>query len=91
MEGEGRSTSSVRGGCILLLDAGTRVHFLDAEGLSFIQSVFICIDIVYNMFESGGNIVRYNGRLCLENICSCLFLAYCILWVSLNSFPTLLR
>lgn len=44
--GEGRSTYSfvfVNRGCILFVDAGTRVHLLDAKGLSFTQNVFICI------------------------------------------------
>lgn len=29
------SSVFVNGGCVLLVDAGTRVHLLDAEGLSF--------------------------------------------------------
>lgn len=33
----------VNGGCNLFIDAGTRVHLLDAKGLSFTQNVFICI------------------------------------------------
>lgn len=33
----------VNGGCILFIDAGTRVHLLDAKGLSFTENVFICI------------------------------------------------
>lgn len=28
--------------CILIIDTGTRVHLLDAKGLSFTQDVFIC-------------------------------------------------
>ena len=41
---KGRSTYSVfNGGCILFIDAGTRVHLLDAKGLSFSQNIFICI------------------------------------------------
>uniref|UniRef100_A0A2R8MWU0 Uncharacterized protein n=1 Tax=Callithrix jacchus TaxID=9483 RepID=A0A2R8MWU0_CALJA len=33
----------VHGGRNLFVDAGTRVHLLDAKGLSFTQNVFICI------------------------------------------------
>lgn len=33
----------VNGRCILFIDAGTRVHLLDAKGLSFTHNVFICI------------------------------------------------
>jgi len=43
MEREGRSTYPfvfVNGGCILFIDAGTRVHLLDAKGLSFTQKCF---------------------------------------------------
>uniref|UniRef100_A0A8C3YVY7 Uncharacterized protein n=1 Tax=Catagonus wagneri TaxID=51154 RepID=A0A8C3YVY7_9CETA len=29
--------------CILFIDTGTRVHLLDAKGLSFTQDVFICL------------------------------------------------
>lgn len=32
----------VSGGCILFIDAGTRVHLLDAKGLSFTENVFTC-------------------------------------------------
>lgn len=33
----------VRRGCVLFIVAGTRVHLLDAKGLSFTENVFICI------------------------------------------------
>lgn len=33
----------VNGGWFLFIVAGTRVHLLDAKGLSFTQNVFICI------------------------------------------------
>uniref|UniRef100_A0A2K6F411 Uncharacterized protein n=1 Tax=Propithecus coquereli TaxID=379532 RepID=A0A2K6F411_PROCO len=33
----------VNRGCNLFIDAETRVHLLDAKGLSFTQNVFICI------------------------------------------------
>lgn len=62
----------VNGRCILFIDAGTRVHLLDTKGLSFTQNILICI-IVYDIYEFGGSVVKYNGLLCLENICSCLF------------------
>lgn len=45
VEWGGNSTYSfvfVSGRCILLIDAGTRVHLLDAKGLSFTENVFIC-------------------------------------------------
>lgn len=46
MEGVGAALTHfvfVRGGCILFIDAGTRVHLLDAKGLSFTENVFTCI------------------------------------------------
>lgn len=50
----------VNGGCILFIDAGTRVHLLEAKGLSFTENVFICICYCYNIFEWGGG-----GRIVL--------------------------
>lgn len=52
--------------CILSMDAGTRMHLLDAKGLSFIQKVSSVFITVYNIFTFGGSIVKYNCLLCLE-------------------------
>lgn len=40
--------------CILSVDAGTRMHLLDAKGLSFIQKVSSVFITVYNIFAFGG-------------------------------------
>lgn len=48
------------------MDAGTRVHLLDAKGLSFTQNVSSVFITVYNIFAFEGSIVKYNCLLCLE-------------------------
>lgn len=40
--------------CIPFVDAGTRVHLLDAKGLSFTENISSVFVTVYNIFESGG-------------------------------------
>lgn len=55
------------------MDAGTRVHLLDAKGLSFTQNISSVFVTVYNIFEFGGSIVRYNCLLCLESTCFASF------------------
>lgn len=50
----------VSGRCTPFVDAGTRVHLLDAKGLSFTENISSVFVTVYNIFESGGSIVRYN-------------------------------
>lgn len=85
----------VNGGCILFIDAGTRVHLLEAKGLSFTENVFICICYCYNIFEWGGqdsiNIVDSMACYVLKIfvLASSRHTAFC--GVSLNSFSTLLR
>lgn len=44
----------VSGRCNLSMDAGTRVHLLDAKGLSFTQNVSSVFIIVCNIFAFGG-------------------------------------
>lgn len=39
---------------VLFVDAGTRVHLLDAKGWSFTQNVFICICYCLRMSEVWG-------------------------------------
>lgn len=69
--------------CLLMgdtffIDAGTRVHLLDAKGLSFTQNVLICICYGLEYIWNLGPILRYTGLLCLESTCFCLFQAHCV-------------
>lgn len=91
-DGGGRSTYSlvfVSGGCVLFIDAGTRVHLLDAKGLSFTQNVFICVCYCLQYIWIWRQHSKIRGPVVSRN-CSCLFWAHCILWAHLNSFSILI-